>query len=58
VSDFVEGRKNIREGKRGRGGEAEGEGERIVWEEEPPEMVKCVPEFTEQQWLPWNESLV
>jgi alpha-1,3-mannosyltransferase len=31
--------------------------ERIDWEERPPEMVKCVPTFTEQWWLPWNESL-
>ena len=48
VSDFVE-----REGKVG----GEGMGERIEWQEEPPEKVLCVPEFREQRWLPWNESM-
>ncbi|KUI68616.1 Alpha-1,3-mannosyltransferase CMT1 [Cytospora mali] len=46
------------------GGEAgeEGEGEddmppmKIEWRG-PPRRVKCVPEFTRQFWVPWNESL-
>lgn len=24
----------------------------------PPDMVKCMPEFTVQDWRPWNESLL
>ncbi|KAK1771668.1 cryptococcal mannosyltransferase 1-domain-containing protein [Phialemonium atrogriseum] len=29
----------------------------ISWQLEPPEKVKCMPEFKRQSWLPWNESL-
>ncbi|KAK3903272.1 mannosyltransferase 1 [Staphylotrichum tortipilum] len=29
----------------------------IEWQREPPEKVLCVPEFSEQRWLPWNESM-
>lgn len=46
VSDFV-----------GREGRLDERRERIAWEPRPPEMVKCVPTFTEQEWLPWNESM-
>lgn len=49
VSDFVEGRRMA---------EVDGEAERIAWEEQPPDMVNCVPRFTDQKMLPWNESLV
>ncbi len=28
--------------------------ERIVWEEEPPERVKCMPSYDHQVWLPWD----
>ncbi|KUI53747.1 Alpha-1,3-mannosyltransferase CMT1 [Cytospora mali] len=47
------------------GGEAEEQGEegrdgmppmKIEWKG-PPRRVKCVPEFTRQFWVPWNESL-
>ena len=30
---------------------------RIDWAG-PPDMVKCMPSFNRQSWLPWNESLV
>jgi len=29
----------------------------IDWKLEPPAMVKCMPLFHTQSWLPWNESL-
>lgn len=29
---------------------------RIEWKD-PPEQVKCVPMWSSQTWLPWNESL-
>ena len=34
---------------------ADGE-ERIGWVGEPPERVKCMPDFKDQRWLRWNES--
>ncbi|KAG5929132.1 hypothetical protein E4U42_007036 [Claviceps africana] len=30
---------------------------RIDWQLEPPAMVKCIPKWDHQVWLPWNESL-
>ncbi|KAF5005782.1 hypothetical protein FDECE_7792 [Fusarium decemcellulare] len=30
---------------------------RIEWQYEPPEKVKCMPSFNNQYWLPWNETL-
>lgn len=30
---------------------------RIEWSG-PPDEVKCMPKFTDQNWRPWNESLV
>ncbi|KAL1866608.1 hypothetical protein VTK73DRAFT_4614 [Phialemonium thermophilum] len=30
---------------------------RIPWQQKPPPMVKCMPMFTLQSWLPWNEGL-
>ena len=29
----------------------------VPWKLEPPEMVKCMPMFDRQDWMPWNESL-
>ena len=55
VSDWV-----AREGE-GEGEPEPGAGGRpamdISWQLEPPEKVKCMPEFKRQSWLPWNESL-
>ncbi|KFA68347.1 hypothetical protein S40285_02535 [Stachybotrys chlorohalonatus IBT 40285] len=33
------------------------EEDRIDWVLEPPDMVKCMPMWTNQFWRPWNESL-
>ncbi|KAI1487129.1 alpha-1,3-mannosyltransferase CMT1 [Biscogniauxia mediterranea] len=30
---------------------------KIEWEDEPPDMVKCMPDFGDQSWRPWNETL-
>ncbi|KAK3324647.1 glycosyltransferase family 69 protein [Cercophora scortea] len=30
---------------------------RIVWQEEPPERVVCMPGFGDQTWLAWDEGL-
>ncbi|KAI5917820.1 alpha-1,3-mannosyltransferase CMT1 [Camillea tinctor] len=30
---------------------------KIEWEDNPPEMVKCMPSFDNQSWRPWNETL-
>jgi alpha-1,3-mannosyltransferase len=30
---------------------------RIAWEAEPPELVKCMPAYSEQVFLPWDEGL-
>ncbi|RSL93919.1 hypothetical protein CEP52_012972 [Fusarium oligoseptatum] len=29
----------------------------IEWQYEPPQKVKCMPEFHRQSWLPWDEHL-
>lgn len=29
----------------------------VPWKLDPPELVKCMPDFKDQTWLPWNESL-
>lgn len=34
-----------------------GTGLRVPWKLDPPETVKCMPDFVNQKWLPWNESL-
>lgn len=34
----------------------EAAGEQIEWTG-PPDMVKCMPTFTSQSWVPWNQSL-
>ncbi|KAM5345010.1 hypothetical protein ACJ41O_010872 [Fusarium nematophilum] len=33
------------------------DGDRIEWVFEPPERVKCTPDWGHQSWKPWNESL-
>ncbi|KAK0715043.1 family 69 glycosyltransferase, partial [Lasiosphaeris hirsuta] len=33
-------------------------GEKIGRWNGPPDMVKCMPGFSDQSWLPWNETLV
>lgn len=30
---------------------------RIAWQAEPPELVKCMPTYTEQRFIPWDEGL-
>ncbi|KAI0601224.1 alpha-1,3-mannosyltransferase CMT1 [Biscogniauxia sp. FL1348] len=30
---------------------------KIEWVDEPPDMVKCMPDFGDQSWRPWNETL-
>jgi alpha-1,3-mannosyltransferase len=42
--------------------EAEMRGERdrdalIVWEAEPPPVVKCVPTYQRPVWVPWDQGL-
>ena len=49
VSDFVSG-------KISNGSAAAGVDEAISWVG-PPDLVKCMPDFGQQRWLPWNESL-
>ncbi|KAF3806552.1 Alpha-1 3-mannosyltransferase CMT1 [Colletotrichum gloeosporioides] len=34
-----------------------GESVKIPWQDQPPEMVKCMPTFRNQFWRPWNEGL-
>lgn len=29
---------------------------RIVWEAKPPDKVKCMSDFADQSWVPWNEG--
>lgn len=35
-----------------------GESVNIPWQDQPPEMVKCMPTFRNQFWRPWNEGTV
>lgn len=37
-------------------GQTEGEN-RVDWVREPPEQVKCMPQWENQFWRPWNETL-
>ena len=30
---------------------------KIEWQSEPPENVKCMPNYAHQIWVPWNEGL-
>jgi alpha-1,3-mannosyltransferase len=29
---------------------------RIVWDNKPPEQVKCMADFADQSWVPWNQG--
>lgn len=29
---------------------------RIVWDDKPPEQVKCMADFADQSWVPWNQG--
>jgi len=29
---------------------------RIVWDDKPPEQVKCMSDFADQSWVPWNQG--
>ncbi|KFY02891.1 hypothetical protein O988_01842 [Pseudogymnoascus sp. VKM F-3808] len=29
---------------------------RIVWDSKPPEQVKCMADFADQSWVPWNQG--
>ncbi|KAI4251216.1 MAG: hypothetical protein LQ352_004988 [Teloschistes flavicans] len=37
-------------------GRGAGENDRIGWVEEPPEKVKCIPNYQNQHWRPWNDK--
>lgn len=30
---------------------------KIAWEKNPPALVKCMPSFPDQTWVPWDENL-
>ncbi|KAL8733973.1 MAG: hypothetical protein Q9166_001734 [cf. Caloplaca sp. 2 TL-2023] len=32
------------------------ENDKIEWQEKPPEKVKCIPNYENQHWRPWNEK--
>ena len=34
----------------------EGDNQKIEWEKNPPEKVKCMKGYADQQWVPWNEA--
>jgi len=29
---------------------------KIVWDDKPPEKVKCMASFEDQSWVPWNQG--
>lgn len=35
---------------------AEGDSDKISWEENPPDAVKCMQGYAKQTWVPWNEG--
>jgi len=40
--------------------EREGENDmpvQIEWEAVPPPLVKCIPNYSNQTWVPWDEAL-
>ncbi|PCD22052.1 hypothetical protein AU210_015854 [Fusarium oxysporum f. sp. radicis-cucumerinum] len=37
--------------------EQDPDGDRIEWQPDPPAKVKCIAEWDDQYWVPWNESL-
>ncbi|KAL5354268.1 hypothetical protein ACLOAV_000356 [Pseudogymnoascus australis] len=36
--------------------ESNGESLKIAWDEKPPEQVKCMSDFADQSWVPWNQG--
>lgn len=56
VSDFVQGKRGHRSVASATGSVVPLQ-EKIIWRG-PPDKVKCMPTFSDQRWLPWNESLV
>ena len=30
----------------------------ITWEAQPPQLIKCIPTYDRQTWVPWDEHLV
>ena len=38
-----------------RGGNALSES--IEWQQQPPDLIKCVPSWQNPSWVPWNEAL-
>ncbi|KAL8704319.1 MAG: hypothetical protein Q9201_002505 [Fulgogasparrea decipioides] len=32
--------------------------DKVEWQEKPPEKVKCIPNYDNQQWRPWDEKIV
>jgi alpha-1,3-mannosyltransferase len=30
---------------------------KVQWEKDPPKLVKCMPNYQEQTWVPWDQSL-
>ncbi|KFY20266.1 hypothetical protein V491_03859 [Pseudogymnoascus sp. VKM F-3775] len=37
-------------------GEGNDESLKIVWDDKPPEQVKCMSDFADQSWVPWNQG--
>jgi alpha-1,3-mannosyltransferase len=29
---------------------------RIIWDDKPPEQVKCMADFADQSWVAWNQG--
>jgi alpha-1,3-mannosyltransferase len=38
--------------------EQDPDGDHIEWQPDPPANVKCIAEWDDQYWVPWNESLL
>ncbi|CAO1606237.1 hypothetical protein XANCAGTX0491_009738 [Xanthoria calcicola] len=34
------------------------ENDKIEWQEKPPEKVKCIPNYENQHWRPWDEKVL
>lgn len=37
-------------------GESNDESLKIAWDDKPPEQVKCMSDFADQSWVPWNQG--
>lgn len=35
----------------------DGDDVKITWQDQPPEKVKCMPNYQNQTWVPWDEGL-